>query len=84
MCKDLHTLQLFLKKHVEKFQNYGSRCQFWSKLPKIFGEDYYYRDAEQYNIAEFILAKHPEGKNGTAKVLFHYTPQGFLVYSDNT
>ena len=26
--------------HVEKFQNYGSRCQFWSKLPKRFGEEY--------------------------------------------
>ena len=50
----------------------------------LYREDYYYRDAEQYNIAEFILAKHPEGKNGTAKVLFHYTSQSFLVYSDNT
>jgi plasmid segregation protein ParM len=38
MCKDLHILQFFLKKYVDKFQNYGSRCQFWSKLPKIFGE----------------------------------------------
>ena len=49
----------------------------------LYRDDYYNRDAAQYNIAEFILAKHPEGRSGTAKVLFRYTPQGFLVYCND-
>ena len=48
----------------------------------LYRDDYYNRDAEQYNIAEFILAKHPEGKAGTAKAVFRYTPQGFLIFDN--
>ena len=42
----------------------------------LYREDYYYRNAEQSDIAEFILAKHPEGKTGTARVRFRHTPVG--------
>lgn len=42
----------------------------------LYREDYYYRNTEQPDIAEFILAKHPEGKTGTARVRFRHTPVG--------
>ena len=48
----------------------------------LYRDDYYNRDSEQYNVAEFILARHPEGRSGTARALFRYTPLSFLVYSD--
>lgn len=48
----------------------------------LYRDDYYNRDTEQYNVMEFILAKHPAGRSGTAKALYRYTAQRFLFFSN--
>lgn len=43
----------------------------------------YYRDIEECDyIAEFNLAKHPEGKAGIAKIPYQLTAQDFIVYGE--
>ncbi len=47
---------------------------YWDDFYKPCGE-------ERDNKAEFILAKHPDVKNGIATVTCHRTADGFLLYS---
>ena len=47
---------------------------YWDDFYKSLGE-------ERDNKAEFILAKHPDGKIGIATVACHRTADGFLLYT---
>ena len=48
----------------------------------LYRDDFYKpRNEERDNKAEFILAKHPDGKNGIATVACHRTADGFLFYT---
>lgn len=48
----------------------------------LYRDDFYkHHDEEQDNKAEFILAKHPDGKSGIATVACHRTADSFLLYT---
>lgn len=51
----------------------------------LLHQEHYYNSAlERPYIAEFYLAKQPEGHTGMSKELFCYTPHGFLFYDDDS
>ena len=50
------------------------------KVVFLYRDSYYHRRSEFYDTAEFILAKHPLGKTGTAYAQWFYGPGPFISF----